>query len=58
MLEAAENLDFERAAFLRDQLRQLKELPQLIISSKTKKEKKRKEQKNEKARYRKSKTAD
>ncbi|KKK61399.1 hypothetical protein LCGC14_3014710, partial [marine sediment metagenome] len=29
MLEAAEQLDFERAAFLRDQLKELKELPQL-----------------------------
>jgi len=33
MLEAAQSLDFERAAFLRDQLRELKELPELIISS-------------------------
>jgi excinuclease ABC subunit B len=30
MLEAAEALDFERAAFLRDQLKELKELPELI----------------------------
>ena len=29
MLEAAEELDFERAAFLRDQLKELKELPQI-----------------------------
>ena len=29
MLEAAEKLDFERAAFLRDQLKELKELPQI-----------------------------
>jgi excinuclease ABC subunit B len=29
MLEAAEKLDFERAAFLRDQLKELKEMPQL-----------------------------
>lgn len=29
MLEAAENLDFERAAYLRDQLKELKELPQI-----------------------------
>jgi len=38
MLEAAEALDFERAAFLRDQLRELKELPELalIYSSKKK----------------------
>ena len=38
MLEAAQNLDFERAAFLRDQLRELKELPELVIvNSKRKK---------------------
>jgi excinuclease ABC subunit B len=29
MLEAAEALDFERAAFLRDQLKELKELPEI-----------------------------
>jgi len=38
MFEAAEALDFERAAGLRDQLRELKELPELIVSSRTKKE--------------------
>jgi len=38
MFEAAESLDFERAAALRDQLRQLKELPELIVTSKTKKD--------------------
>jgi excinuclease ABC subunit B len=38
MFEAAEALDFERAAALRDQLRELKELPELIASSRTKKE--------------------
>lgn len=32
MLEAAEALDFERAAFLRDQLRELKELPELVLA--------------------------
>jgi len=32
MLEAAQALDFERAAFLRDQLRELKELPELVIA--------------------------
>jgi len=32
MLEAAEALDFERAALLRDQLKELKELPQLVIA--------------------------
>ncbi len=37
MLEAAETLDFERAAFLRDQLRELSELPELISISKSKK---------------------
>jgi excinuclease ABC subunit B len=42
MLEAAESLDFEKAAFLRDQLKELRELPQLILSSKTKKEKQKK----------------
>ncbi|MBN2588267.1 MAG: UvrB/UvrC motif-containing protein, partial [Sedimentisphaerales bacterium] len=31
MLEAAQNLDFERAAFLRDQLKELKELPELVL---------------------------
>ncbi|UCG50230.1 MAG: excinuclease ABC subunit UvrB [Phycisphaerales bacterium] len=31
MLRAAEWLDFERAAFLRDQLRELKELPELVL---------------------------
>ena len=38
MFEAAQNLDFERAAFLRDQLRELKELPELVlVNSKRKK---------------------
>jgi excinuclease ABC subunit B len=38
MLEAAQNLDFERAAFLRDQLKELKELPELVlVDSKRKK---------------------
>jgi len=32
MLEAADALDFERAAFLRDQLRELKELPELVLA--------------------------
>jgi excinuclease ABC subunit B len=31
MLEAAEALDFEQAAFLRDQLRELKELPEFVL---------------------------
>ena len=40
MLEAAQSLDFERAAFLRDQLRELKELPELVlVNSKKKKSK-------------------
>ncbi|MBN1508493.1 MAG: excinuclease ABC subunit UvrB [Sedimentisphaerales bacterium] len=38
MFEAAEALDFERAAGLRDQLRELKELPELIVSSRTKRD--------------------
>ena len=38
MLEAAQELDFERAAFLRDQLKELRDLPELVIASKTKKE--------------------
>ncbi|MFC1677742.1 excinuclease ABC subunit UvrB [Planctomycetota bacterium] len=42
MLEAAETLDFEKAAFLRDQLQQLKDLPQLVVESKTRKDKKKK----------------
>jgi excinuclease ABC subunit B len=32
MLEAAQTLDFERAAFLRDQLRDLRELPELVLA--------------------------
>jgi len=42
MLEAAEALDFERAAFLRDQLRELRELPELISISKSRKLRKKK----------------
>ena len=37
MLEAAESLDFERAAFLRDKRKELKELPQLVLSDSKKK---------------------
>ena len=38
MLEAAQELDFEKAAFLRDQLQELKELPEFaLIESKKKK---------------------
>jgi excinuclease UvrABC nuclease subunit len=32
MLAAAEALDFERAADLRDRLRELKDLPQLVVA--------------------------
>ncbi len=42
MLDAADALDFERAAFLRDQIRELKDLPELIITSRAKKDKARK----------------
>jgi excinuclease ABC subunit B len=37
MLEAAQSLDFERAAFLRDQLQELKELPELVLVNSRKK---------------------
>jgi excinuclease ABC subunit B len=37
MLEAAAALDFERAAFLRDKLKELKELPELVILDSKKK---------------------
>jgi excinuclease ABC subunit B len=37
MLEAAEALDFERAAFLRDKLKELKELPQMVLLESKKK---------------------
>jgi len=37
MLEAAQALDFERAAFLRDQLRELKELPEFVLVESRKK---------------------
>jgi len=36
MLEAAEQLDFERAAFLRDRLKELQELPELTANKKVK----------------------
>jgi len=39
MLEAAKTLDFERAAFLRDQLRELKDLPELVLIDSSKKKK-------------------
>jgi len=41
MLDAAEALDFERAAFLRDQLRQLKELPEFVLIESSRKRKAR-----------------
>jgi excinuclease ABC subunit B len=37
MLEAAQTLDFELAASLRDQLRELRELPELVLASSRKK---------------------
>ncbi len=37
MLEAAQSLDFERAAFLRDQLQELKDLPELVLVNSRKK---------------------
>jgi len=37
-----ETLDFERAAFLRDKLKEIKELPEIIISSKSKRDLKKK----------------
>ena len=37
MLEAAQELDFERAAFLRDQLRELKDLPEFVLIESSKK---------------------
>jgi len=47
MLEAAERLDFERAASLKDKLRQLKELPELVImDSKRKKAERSRARKN------------
>ncbi|MHC4646072.1 MAG: excinuclease ABC subunit UvrB [Planctomycetota bacterium] len=42
MLEAAESLEFERAAFLRDQLRQLKELPEFVLIESSRKKRKAK----------------
>ncbi len=37
MLQAAQDLDFERAATLRDQLRELKDLPELVLTGSKKK---------------------
>jgi excinuclease ABC subunit B len=37
MLEAAESLDFERAAYLRDRLKELKEMPELVLLESKKK---------------------
>ena len=39
MQQLSENLDFERAAFLRDQLRELKDLPELVLIDSSKKKK-------------------
>lgn len=39
MLQAAQDLDFERAAVLRDQLRELKDLPELVLVGSKKKKK-------------------
>ena len=39
MLQAAGELNFERAAFLRDRLSELKDLPELVVSSRDKKDK-------------------
>ncbi len=36
MLEAAQALDFEKAAFFRDQLPELKDLPELVVNDKKK----------------------
>ncbi len=41
MLDAAEAMDFERAAFLRDQLSQIKDLPELVVTSRAKKDARR-----------------
>ena len=49
MFQAAEALDFERAASLRDQLRELKELPELIVSSRTKRDVARKTRRGRRA---------
>ncbi|MBN1796503.1 MAG: excinuclease ABC subunit UvrB [Sedimentisphaerales bacterium] len=38
MLEAAQSQDFEKAAMLRDQLKELQDLPELLVASKTKKD--------------------
>ena len=45
MLTAAKNLEFEKATFLRDKLKQLKELPQLEENIKTTKYKNKKKRK-------------
>ena len=37
MLQAAQHLDFERAALLRDQLRELKDLPEMVLVGSKKK---------------------
>ena len=52
MLEAAQALDFERAAFLRDQLRELKELPEFVLVESHKKKREHMAEKKQK-RYKK-----
>ncbi len=58
MLKAAEKLDFEKAAFLRDQLAELKDLPQLLVSSKIKKEVQKETKKHDKTKSKKRFAAD
>ena len=53
MLEAAEALDFERAALLRDRLRELKELPELILIDSKKKKRQAQELKRKKTNHKK-----
>jgi len=53
MLEAAQALDFERAAFLRDQLKELRELPELVIAESRKKKSSFMAEKKEKKRVKK-----
>ena len=52
MLEAAQSLDFERAAFLRDQLNELKELPELVLASSQRKKRNHFADKNKKLKRR------
>jgi len=52
MLEAAQSLDFERAAFLRDQLNELKELPELVLAGSQRKKRNHFADKNKKLKRR------